>query len=164
MWRAVFEALPTCVNLMKQKVLTDRTCQLCGLDLESTFHALWSYPKLNAVWALHFGPLRDDANECSTFQDLFQVFLEKGHPTDLLAMVSSHVWLKRNKLKLGEMVADLRLLNSSVSEALLEFQQANNTGSSPPLPIVKSSGSLPLQIGSKLILTVPFFKRVVKLV
>lgn len=118
--------------MVRRKVLIDATCQLCGLDLESTLHALWSYPKLNVVWALYFGSLRDDAKECSTFRDLFQVCLEKGHPTDLLAMLSSHVWLKRNKLRLGETVADLRLMNSLARDALLEFKQAHIIEPSPP--------------------------------
>ena len=122
MWWAISEALPTHANLVKRKVLNDATCQICGLEVESTLHALWSCPKLNAVWACHFGQLRDDAKECSTFRELFQVCLEKGPLTDLFAMVSSHVWLRRNKLRLGKPVADLRLLNSLASKALLEFQ------------------------------------------
>lgn len=32
MWRAISDALPTQVNLVKRKVLTDATCQLCGLE------------------------------------------------------------------------------------------------------------------------------------
>nr|POF01688.1 putative ribonuclease h protein [Quercus suber] len=47
MWRAISEALPTHVNLVKRKVLNDATCQLCGLKVESTLHALWSCPNLN---------------------------------------------------------------------------------------------------------------------
>nr|POF12450.1 chlorophyll a-b binding protein 2.1, chloroplastic [Quercus suber] len=66
--------------------------------------------------------LRDDAKECSTFRELFQVCLEKGFPTNLFAMVSSHIWLKRKKLRLGELMASLRMLNSLASEDLLEFQ------------------------------------------
>ena len=73
------------------------------------------------VWDVHFGPLRKDAKECSNFLEVFQVCMEKGHPMDMLAMIISHIWLRRNKLRLGELVANLRLLYSVVRDALLEF-------------------------------------------
>lgn len=58
--------------------------------------------------------------------------MEKGHPFDMLAMLTSHVWLRRNKLRLGETVAELRLLNSLARDALLEFQHAHSVDPSPP--------------------------------
>nr|POE57700.1 putative ribonuclease h protein [Quercus suber] len=121
LWRAISDALPTRVHLVKRKVLSNATCQLCGLEQEYTLHALWSCLKLNEVWDMHFGSLRDDAKECSTFLEVFQVCMEKAHPTNMLAMVTSQIWLRRNKLRLGETVVDLRLLNSFARDALLEF-------------------------------------------
>lgn len=64
------------------------------------------------------------------------VCMEKGHPTDMFAVITSQIWLKRNKLRLGESVADLRLLYSVAREALLEFQQA--LPSVPPPPPTRS--------------------------
>ena len=32
LWHAISNALPTRLNLVKRKVLTEATCQLCGLD------------------------------------------------------------------------------------------------------------------------------------
>ncbi|KAL0008925.1 hypothetical protein SO802_010427 [Lithocarpus litseifolius] len=49
LWRANSNALPTRVNLVKRKVLSDPTCQACGAEQESTLHALWSCPKLKEV-------------------------------------------------------------------------------------------------------------------
>ncbi|KAK7832966.1 hypothetical protein CFP56_026054 [Quercus suber] len=51
--------------------------------------------------------------------------MENGLPSDLLAMLTSQVWLRRNKLRMGEKVPDLRLLNSLVREAFQEFQHAH---------------------------------------
>ena len=132
MWRAISNALPTRVNLVKRKVPFDATCQLCGLEQESTLHALWSCPKLNGIWDVHFNSLRDEAKERVSFLEVFQMCLEKGHPSDMLTMLTSHVWLRRNKLRLGEIVADLRLLNYLAKDALLEFQPTHSAVPSPP--------------------------------
>ena len=40
MWHANLDALPTRVNLVKRKVLTNPTCQVYGVEQESTLHAL----------------------------------------------------------------------------------------------------------------------------
>ena len=70
-WLANLDALPTRVNLVKRKVLTDPTCQACVADQESTLHALWLCPKLKEVWAVHFSLLKSEASECSSFLDVF---------------------------------------------------------------------------------------------
>ena len=121
-WRASLDALLTRVNLVKRKVLIDATCQVCGLEQESTLHALWSCPKLNGIWDVHFNSLRDEAKECVSFLEVFQMCLEKGHPSDMLTMLTSHVWLRRNKLRLGEIVANLRLLNYLVGVSAHSFR------------------------------------------
>ena len=59
--------------------------------------------------------------------------LEKAHPTDMFAMIIARIWFRRNKLRLGETMADLRLLNPMARDALLEFQHANISELSPPL-------------------------------
>ena len=84
LWRANSDALPTRVNLVKRKVLTDPTCQACGADQESTLHALWSCPKLKEVWAVHFSLLTSETSECSSFLDVFRMCLEKSHPLTCL--------------------------------------------------------------------------------
>lgn len=131
-WLANLDALPTRVNLVKRKVLTDPTCQACVADQESTLHALWLCPKLKEVWAVHFSLLKSEASECSSFLDVFCMCLVKSYPTDVFAMLAYQIWYRRNKLRLGEEVADLKLINSIARDALQEFQQANT---SPPKPI-----------------------------
>ena len=63
--------------------------------------------------------------------EVFHLCLVNGHPADLFAMLTSQIWHRRNKLRLGEAVADLRLLDSLARNALLEFQQAHPVTSSP---------------------------------
>ncbi|KAL0009992.1 hypothetical protein SO802_005100 [Lithocarpus litseifolius] len=132
LWRANADALPTRANLVKRKVLSDPTCQACGAAQESTLHALWSCPKLSEVWSVHFSKLRSEARNCSSFLEVFQMCLEKSHPSDLFAMIVYLIWFRRNKLRVGETVADLKLINSMAKDALLEFQQAFPAPPNPP--------------------------------
>ena len=134
LWRAFLNALPTRLNLVKRKVLTEATCQLCGLDQESTLHALWSCPKLVGVWDMHFSSLKGVAIDCVSFLEVFKLCMENALPSDLFAMVASQIWHRRNKLRMGETMADLRLLNSLASELLLEFQHAHPVIPSPLSP------------------------------
>ena len=80
---------------------------------------------------MHFLSLRDEAKECVTFLEVLQMCMENAHPSDLFAMIASQVWLRRNKLRMGETVADLRLLNSLAREVLMEFQHAHLVVPSP---------------------------------
>nr|POE93736.1 putative ribonuclease h protein [Quercus suber] len=129
MWRAISDALPSRLNLMKRKVLNEATCQVCGLEPESSMHALWLCPNLAVVWDAHFGTLRNETKDCTNLLDVFRVGLENGHPSDLVAMVTSLIWQRRNKLRIGEPVSDLRLLYSAAREALQEFQHAHTPAS-----------------------------------
>ena len=143
LWHAISDAFPTWLNLVKRKVLTEATCQLCGLDQKSTLHALWSCQKLIGVWDMHFSSLRDGANECVTFLEVFKLCMENTLPSDLFATLASQIWLRRNKLRMGETVADLRLLNSLASEELLEFQHAHSVVPSPLSPRPQSKWEPP---------------------
>ena len=44
LWHACSEALPTRCNLLWRKVLDDSTCPRCGIESESTLHALGVQP------------------------------------------------------------------------------------------------------------------------
>ena len=147
LWRATSDALPSRVNLMKRKVFSDATCQVCGSEPETSLHALWQCPKLALVWAVHFGTLRNDAKDCSNFLEVIQVCMEKGHPTDLVAMITSQIWIRRNKLRIGESVPDLRLLYSMARDALQEFHHAHTPASSPSHTRIHTKWEPPPRIG-----------------
>ena len=78
LWCTNLDAVPTQVNLVKRKVLIDSICQVCGIEQESTLHIFWSCPKLNEVWAMHFGSLRSEARDCLTFLEVFRMCMEKS--------------------------------------------------------------------------------------
>ena len=132
LWRATKDALPTRANLMRRKVLMDSTCQGCETEPKSTLHALWSCLKLKEVWAVHFESLKIRTHVCLSFLDVFITCLEQPHNTALFAMLIDQIWYRRNKLRLGEEAADLKLLNSRARAALHEFQLANTSPPKPP--------------------------------
>nr|POE80544.1 hypothetical protein CFP56_04901 [Quercus suber] len=125
-------------------------------------HALWSCPKPKEVWTVHFASLKNEARECSTFLEVFHICLEKAHPTNLFAMLAFQIWFRRNKLRMGEKVADLKMINSMARDALQEFQQANTTPPKPPLPKSPPYGSHHLRSGSKPILMELFSRSMLK--
>jgi hypothetical protein len=49
-WRLGNNLLPTKGNLFKRKIATDPLCSICLLELETSYHILWGYPSLVAVW------------------------------------------------------------------------------------------------------------------
>ncbi|KAL0008924.1 hypothetical protein SO802_010426 [Lithocarpus litseifolius] len=68
--------------------------------------------------------------------------LKKSLPSDLFAMLAYLIWHRRNKLRLGEVVVDLKLLNSMARDALHEFQHAY-TPPLQPLPTKSNTKWLP---------------------
>ncbi|XP_075670454.1 uncharacterized protein LOC142640268 [Castanea sativa] len=142
MWRATKDAIPSRVNLVKRKVLTDPICQAYGAKPESTLLALWSCPSLKEVWVVHFGELMIETTGCSSFLEVFCICLEKSHPTDLFAMLAYLIWFRRNKLRMGEKMAELNLINLLARETLQEFNLANSSPSKPP-PALTSTKWMP---------------------
>ncbi|KAL0000424.1 hypothetical protein SO802_014205 [Lithocarpus litseifolius] len=50
MWRACKEAIPTKHNLLKRKILNEDRCEQCGVESETTAHALWNCSTLDKIW------------------------------------------------------------------------------------------------------------------
>ena len=55
LWRACTNSLPTKVNLMKKKIVSDPMCHRCGRCEEDTKHALWDCEAVKQVWCIDFG-------------------------------------------------------------------------------------------------------------
>nr|POE82603.1 putative serine/threonine-protein kinase pbl5 [Quercus suber] len=95
MWHAGNDSLPTRVNLVCRKLLTESTCPLCKLEPEDTLHALWKCPTL------------------STDKSRFALF----------AWTTSLKWMRRNKIRVGEETFPLTKISSLACEGLQEYQQ-----------------------------------------
>ena len=50
MWRVCKEAIPAKCNLLRRKILTKDKCEQCGVESETTAHALWECTTLDVIW------------------------------------------------------------------------------------------------------------------
>ena len=95
-------------------------------------HALWSCPKLNDAWKVHFNQLQaDTVHNVSFLQIINRASLEKTS-FDLFAMMVSAIWMRCNKVRLGEMAIPLGQIPSSAYDALQEFHQLRPTHATIP--------------------------------
>ena len=58
LWRACSSALPTKVGLYKRKVVADKLCDQCLVEVENEVHALWSCDGIREVWEAPFAAAR----------------------------------------------------------------------------------------------------------
>ena len=138
LWRAGLDALPSLMNLVKRMVNCDPICPSCGLEQETTFHALWSCSALVEVWSFCFASLIRQTRMCSNFLDIIQVCCSRSESLDMFATISSFIWTRRNRLRVGEIPLPLQKINSLACDSLQEFQEANllPCGPSPsPFPV-----------------------------
>ena len=104
LWHACSEALPTRCNLLWRKVLDDPTCPRCGIESESTLHALWECSQLRSVWDKVFGWIRKDYPSVSQVTDLVAFIAEHANQLDLFATISWFIWGQRNKVGVMNLV------------------------------------------------------------
>ena len=50
-WRACSESLPTKLNLWKQKVLREVSCERCDEGIKNILHAVWDCKEVKHIWA-----------------------------------------------------------------------------------------------------------------
>ena len=50
MWRVCEEAIPAKRNMLRRKILTKDKCEQCGVESETTAHALWECTTLDEIW------------------------------------------------------------------------------------------------------------------
>lgn len=52
MWRACNNALPMKANMAKRKIVLDPLCSICGLEVETMGHILWSCLVARDTWGM----------------------------------------------------------------------------------------------------------------
>lgn len=101
-------------------------------------HALWSCPAKFEVWATHFVWLVRQNRRSSNFLDVIQMCQERSDLFEIFAMTASLIWIRRNKLCVGEVAISLNKINSMAWDNLQEFQGLNpppHYPTSPPKPV-----------------------------
>lgn len=132
MWRAGSDFLPTKVNLTKRMLLTETTCTQCNQGPEDTLHALWTCPQLSLVWQVLFPELISASSSCSSFLSVIKLAHQRSKRFDLFAWTVSLIWLRRNKVRLGEDATPLSRIPPMASDALQEFLQLRPTHENLP--------------------------------
>ncbi|KAK9990630.1 hypothetical protein SO802_025615 [Lithocarpus litseifolius] len=133
MWRAGSDSLPSKSNL-RRKIPIDDTCSNCGLESETTLHAIWSCPLLVPVWTVHFGWLIREVGMASSFLDVLHRCAERSNCMDLLAMTVSQIWSRRKKLRVGEAASPLSMINQMAANSLQVFRQSSLIPPKAPSP------------------------------
>ncbi|KAK9998542.1 hypothetical protein SO802_018145 [Lithocarpus litseifolius] len=99
MWRACKESIPTMHNLLKRKILNEDRCEQCGVESETTAHALWNCSTSDEIWESTPGFKDRSQLGASSIMDLINLTHEKRKNVDLLAMVMWTIWHRRNQLR-----------------------------------------------------------------
>ena len=100
-WKACKNSLPTKVNLVRRKVITDGLCDKCKQGPEDVVHALYGCPTLDDLWKQtkwNNGALK----YFTSFLDLFDFILASNSDVELFASTTWNLWNRRNNLRLGK--------------------------------------------------------------
>ena len=99
LWRACMNALPTALALHRRRVLKDSLCPICGGEIETPTHALWTCQYVGSVWALVPGRLSKlPAMEVDFFLLSSKIFQTMSREVvELWAVTAWAIWYARNK-------------------------------------------------------------------
>ena len=92
MWRVCKEAIPAKRSMLRRKILTENKCEQCGVESETTTHALWECTTLDEIWDTI--PSFEDRRQLdvSNIRELINLTHEKRKNVDLMAMVIWTIW------------------------------------------------------------------------
>ncbi|XP_042939496.1 uncharacterized protein LOC122274526 [Carya illinoinensis] len=97
-WKAILNCLPTRQNLCKRKVLYDPLCGICGLEVETVNHVLWSCGAAADVWADSESPVQKWAKTEGNFMETWIRLSEKmgTGELELVATIMRNIGSRRN--------------------------------------------------------------------
>uniref|UniRef100_A0A2N9HCL8 Reverse transcriptase domain-containing protein n=1 Tax=Fagus sylvatica TaxID=28930 RepID=A0A2N9HCL8_FAGSY len=99
LWRACMNALPTGLALHRRRVINDPLCPVCGVEVETPTHALWTCSYAGSVWAFAPGRLsKMPAMHVDFFLLSSQILHSISHEVvELWAVTAWAIWYARNK-------------------------------------------------------------------
>lgn len=127
MWRACHNILPTRENLLRRKIITDSRCPICGIEVETANHILWSCPLASDVWSARERFFHKNNYLDGDFLQLVEKIYEKGgrEMLNVFARQAKGIWMRRNGVIHGEVLTDPNELARITTQALNDFHQAN---------------------------------------
>ena len=101
-WHACTNSLPTKVNLVRRKIISDGLCDICRLHQEDTNHALYCCPMLNPLWSQTPIWVHDTLKGSKTFTDIMDFVFAGNKEPELFSLVVWNLWNRCNNLRLGK--------------------------------------------------------------
>ena len=76
-WRACTNILPTRVNLVRRRVLTDDKCPICLRESENTIHVLWECAAVQDIWAGSYQKLQKRSSRVVDVMQLMEDLIDR---------------------------------------------------------------------------------------
>lgn len=136
MWRALKYSLPTKLNLMRRRILTDPVCELCRVTTEDTLHAVWRCPQVQSAWSKEDWLEDIPHSEASELLDIWCLVSKLSSP-DAPALFSTMCWAfwnRRNKIRVHKPKENPDQIASFAKGYLEEFKACQSHPSSSPKP------------------------------
>jgi hypothetical protein len=132
-WRACNNILPTKENLHRRKIVTDPLCPLCGREVESTGHTLWSCEAARAVWSESPRAIQKCAIDAPDFLGIFSHLCDRLELEDLelSAIIAQRLWHRRNQWVFENNFSPPKCLLTGAKESLQSFKEVNTLPSNP---------------------------------
>ena len=125
-WRACADILPTRVNLVRRRVLTDDKCPICLRELENIIHVLWECAVVQDIWAGSCQKLQKKSSRVADVMQLIEDLIDRLTKKEL-ELFWVQAWLARNQrncVVFGGNLMDSRTLNNRTVEYLTKYRQA----------------------------------------
>lgn len=121
-WRMIFDALPTCLNLVRRKVKLDTQCLRCSHFEESNAHLFWYCKYARKVWKQSgiWHILR--GFPCGSVGDLFCWVVDHGTLMEfnLFVVICWSLWYSRNQLVFqGKFLSFAEVINKALQTNLV---------------------------------------------
>jgi hypothetical protein len=130
-WRVCHDILPTRDNLLRRKVVTDPSCPMCGLEVETPIHLLWNCPSAMDVWGASCKKLMKSTLKGPRFINVVEEVLQNGNEeeTKLFVGLARKLWLRRNEILHGGRFCGPDAMIEQVKKAIEDFELASGDDS-----------------------------------
>jgi hypothetical protein len=150
LWRVCNDILPTKEKLWKMRLVENPLCPLCGLESESSTHAVWLCDAAKAVWSECPSRIQKSSSGNDDFLTLFGMLNGRLDLEDmeLFAMVAQRIWFRRNRFVFEGVFTPPNCLIRGAKEALQDFKKAHDSSfilSHPNPPSLSHQWSKPPQ-------------------
>ncbi|XP_062171134.1 uncharacterized protein LOC133876926 [Alnus glutinosa] len=126
LWRLCNDILPTKEKLWKRRIVENPLCPFCGIEVESSIHAVWLCDAAKIVWSECSPRIHKCVSDVSDFLTLFGILegrLEREE-IEFFAMVAQRIWFRRNRFVFDGILTHPSILLKSTKESIEEFRKA----------------------------------------